>query len=200
MPQRPAWGLANAIPAAVDGASWGARLIFPDDLVWDRQGAAGHLPHDVAQLVAWLNQGKALDKALRAARRAADKGTLTRDGDQQVILYRDSLGVIVACPNASHGYLYVAGWLHDGKPEKQPAPEFTVPRQPGLTFEPVDGYSHPLVRVTNAAGDLVTQLAFTLDGEPVSAPGYLFPEVIAKAWETWERAAVLGRGAEGQNQ
>lgn len=187
MPHRPSWGLSSAIPHAVD-AAWGARLIFPDDLVWDRQGAVGE-PDEIKQLVAWLNGGKALDKALKAARRAADRGELTRDGEQPVILHRDGAGVVVACPNRSHGYLYVSAWLHHADPAKQPPAEFIVPRQPGLTFEAVEGYTHPLVRVTNAAGDLITSLAFTEDGEPVSAPSYLFPEVIAKAWETWERRA-----------
>lgn len=116
------FGLGAAVPDAVSTA-WGARLIYPDDLVFDRQDMRGD---DRAPLVAWLNDAGALRKALEASRALADRYKLSRDGAQQVTLYRDDTGVIVACPNSSHGYLYVAGWLHNGDPAKAAPAEYVL--------------------------------------------------------------------------
>jgi hypothetical protein len=118
------FGLSAAIPEAVTTA-WGARLIFPDDLLFDRQDMHGD---DVPALRGWLNGAGssvgALRRALAEARRLADRYKLTRDGRQTVTLFRDKTGVVVACPNASAGYLYVAAWLHNGEADRQPAAEF----------------------------------------------------------------------------
>lgn len=117
------FGLFNAVPETVAHA-WGARLIYPDDLLHDRQGWKGEGPGP-GELVGWLNGG-AIRKALDAARKLDKAYKLSRDGNQKVTLYRDEHGVIVACPNGSHGYLYVAGWLHEGEADRQPAPEFSA--------------------------------------------------------------------------
>jgi hypothetical protein len=120
------FGLSAAIPEAVTTA-WGARLIFPDDLLYDRQDMRGD---DTKPLVAWLNGAGsgsgALRKALAQARKLSDHYKITRDGKQTVTLFSDKTGVIVACPNGSHGYLYVAAWLHNGEADKQPAAEFAA--------------------------------------------------------------------------
>lgn len=120
------FGLGRAVPDAVSCA-WGARLIYPDDLVFNRQDLIGE-GDEKAELINWLNpgegQGQGIAKALKNARLYDNKWKLSRDGDQHVVLYRDSRGVIVACPNRSHGYLYVAGWIHHEEADKQPAAEF----------------------------------------------------------------------------
>lgn len=113
------FGLGHAVPEAVTSA-WGARLIFPDDLVFNRQSAEGP---QTGPLIAWLNDGP-LRAALQAARKASDGRRLSPAGSDKVILYQDADGVIVGCPNASHGYLYVAGWLHGGDAAKQPPEGF----------------------------------------------------------------------------
>lgn len=113
------FGLGDAVPAAVSTA-WGARLIFPDDLLPDRQDVNGD---DVAPLIAWLNDG-ALPKALSHARKLADAGKIRNSDSAGFTLYRDRRGVIVANAHASYGYLYVAAWLHEEEPTKQPAPEY----------------------------------------------------------------------------
>ena len=123
---RTMFGLFAAVPETVADA-WGARLIYPDDLLHDRQGWKGEAS---PELVAWLN-GKsgaagALHLALKNARKLdqARPMRLSRDGRQMVTLYRDDLGVIVASPQGSHGYLYAAGWLHNGDQARQPGAEF----------------------------------------------------------------------------
>jgi hypothetical protein len=120
------FGLSRAIPPGVSCA-WGARFIYPDDLLWDRQDFVGE-GDEKAALINWLNpgpgQGAAIQKAKDAARKADQKWKLSRDGDQEVILHQDDKGVVVACPNKSHGYLYVAAWLHYEEADKQPAASF----------------------------------------------------------------------------
>jgi hypothetical protein len=112
-----AFGCVKAIPDGIDTA-WGARLIWPDDLLHDRQDLKGP---DAELLKAWLNgvpsgQG-ALRQALATARELANGiGTLRSDEDRTVTLYEDEDGVIVGNPQASHGYLYVAAWM---KPDNQ---------------------------------------------------------------------------------
>jgi len=98
------YGLRN-LPADVTSA-WGARLIWPNDLVHDRQDLKGE---DTKALIDWLNGGAlrvALDNAARLAR-----SELAPSEDREVVLYEDERGVIKGNPQASHGYLYVAGWL-----------------------------------------------------------------------------------------
>ena len=105
------FGLSAVIPQAAT-TGWGARLIFPDEMLWDRQSFEGRDTPQGKKLHAWLNGG-ALKKALTAARRMSRHFTITPDSRQQVTLYEDAIGCIVGNPNASYGYLYVAGWLKE---------------------------------------------------------------------------------------
>lgn len=111
MGSRPAFGAVRHIPDEVTCA-WGARFIWPDDLLWDRQDMVGSEANR-AELEAWLN-----DRALAAARITAARMARTYELDQaawrRVVLYEDGQGIIVGDPQASCGYLYVAAWL---KPE-----------------------------------------------------------------------------------
>jgi hypothetical protein len=108
MPERKslAFGL-RAIPEGVAPA-WGARLIWPDDLLHDRTSWLDG-EHDV-DLMTWLNGG-ALRSALTEARRMADSYELRPSEDREVTLFEDETGVVKANPQCSHGYLYVAAWL-----------------------------------------------------------------------------------------
>lgn len=118
-----AFGLGQAVPAAA-AAAWGARLIYPDDMLHDRQGFhGGHASEAGKALIVWLNGG-AIAKAKEQARLFDNKWKISRDGCQKVILHEDDQGVVVANPQNSHGYLYIAGWLHNGDPALRPAPEF----------------------------------------------------------------------------
>jgi hypothetical protein len=125
---RLAYGLNDAIPEAHQHAVWGARLIFPDDLVWDRQDTInyGGLPDDQYALdrdllTNWLNgtrdgyypttRGESpLDQALRAAKRL-----LRADQDENVVLYEDGIGQIIGNPRASFGYVYLVAYLRYGR-------------------------------------------------------------------------------------
>lgn len=109
MPERErlAFGLRQ-IPDDVV-ACWGARLIWPADLLRDRQDMVGD-EIERERLSKWLNGG-ALGEALAEARRLADRHELAPSDDRQVTLVFDDHGTIVANPQGSHGYLYVAAWL-----------------------------------------------------------------------------------------
>jgi hypothetical protein len=95
-------------------AVWGARLIWPDDLLPDRQDLAAHSDEDKQALVAWLN-GKDLGTGaiskMRDALSAPYSLGLTPNGDEEAVIYEDSEGIIVGSAQSSHGYVYVAGWL-----------------------------------------------------------------------------------------
>jgi hypothetical protein len=103
---RLAFGCTKALPDGTTTA-WGARLIYPNDLVHDRQDLKGP---DADDLKAWLNGGP-LRSALDAARSHRD---LDPTKDVTVTLFEDEDGIIVGNPQASHGYLYVAAWLKGG--------------------------------------------------------------------------------------
>lgn len=118
------FGLGRAVPEGVNCA-WGARLIYPDDLVFNRQDLVGG-GDEKAALIKWLNPdgGRGIAQALANARLFDNKYRIDRAGGENVVLHQDDQGVIVGSPNHSHGYLYVAGWLHQGKPELQASAEF----------------------------------------------------------------------------
>lgn len=106
------WLVPEKVPAA-----WGARFIWPDDMLPDRQGTFADSDDDRNALFQWLNGSGvfsgfgALGLARRNARRLADAGAITSSGTGEVVLHDDSDGRIVADPHGSYGYLYVAAWL-----------------------------------------------------------------------------------------
>lgn len=96
-------------------AAWGARWIWPDDQVWDRQDAFGS-EADKAALFEWLNRTVGVSPRVKAAAFAAT-GQLRPDESREVVLYRDDVGVVKANPNGSYGYLYVAAYLYAHAPK-----------------------------------------------------------------------------------
>jgi hypothetical protein len=109
MPERKlAFGLRQ-IPDDVV-TCWGARLIWPCDLLHDRQDLVGRSEEDRLALQFWLNGG-ALRSALTEARERATDHLLRQDEDREVTLFEDETGVVKANPQSSYGYLYVAAWL-----------------------------------------------------------------------------------------
>jgi hypothetical protein len=112
------FGAVKHIPDGVETA-WGARWIWPNDLVWDRQDLRG--PNKDA-LKDWLNAG-----ALNAARSAARLNDLHQDEDRMAVLFEDEDGIVVGNPQGSYGYLYVAAWLKADAPTQ---PQF----EPGDRF------------------------------------------------------------------
>lgn len=107
-----AFGYNAGVPERHVGAVWGARLIFPDDLVYNRQDTAywggdkdAHAA-EIKQLHEWLNGG-VLAQALDAARTCGLRGNETREAT----LYEDERGVVLANPQSSYGYLYVVAWF-----------------------------------------------------------------------------------------
>lgn len=86
-------------------ALWGARWIWPNDQVWDRQDCVGP-DEDRKRLLDWLNSG-----AGKAAASWQMSVFLAHDEDRQVVLYEDDEGIVIGNPQRSYGYLYVAAWL-----------------------------------------------------------------------------------------
>jgi len=105
------YGCNKALPEEVTTA-WGARWIYPNDVVWNRQDLKG--PNSEA-LKNWLNAG-ALNAARIEATRLAKSWQMFQDKDYTYVLHSDDDGMIVGNPQGSYGYLYVAGWLHTDAP------------------------------------------------------------------------------------
>jgi hypothetical protein len=95
-------------------AVWGARLIWPNDLLHDRQDIASSDDEARFDLIAWLNGPNRGDGAISKMR---DKLMVpselgwTQSGTDEVTLYEDGTGKIVGSPQGSFGYVYVAAWL-----------------------------------------------------------------------------------------
>ncbi len=106
------FGLGSAVPKTAT-AAWGARLIFPVDLLRDRQSFPGMETAAGAKLKHWLNRDGDLRKALAEARKLSKSFKLAPEDRYDVTLYEDAVGCIVANPNASYGYLYCAAWLKE---------------------------------------------------------------------------------------
>lgn len=100
-------------------AVWGARLIAPNDLLWDRQDVVALDEGGKAELVEWLNgepRGKgALSKALEGLAGMRDS---LRETDEEFVVYEDERGRVVGNTQASYGYVYIAGWLHAHETER----------------------------------------------------------------------------------
>lgn len=98
------FGLNGVAPDSAP-AVWGARFIFPDDMVHNRVGLIGS-DKGKDRLIDWLNSG-----ALQGARDFARKNLFNQGSDEVVTLYEDASGIVVGNPRRSFGYLYVAAWL-----------------------------------------------------------------------------------------
>jgi hypothetical protein len=114
------FGLNGEYPKNVT-AVWGARLIYPNELVSDRQSMIGGKTKEGSMLLAWLNSGAypysegAFTMARKNAKTLSDSRLMTPASHDIYILYEDDYGVIKGSPNMSGGYLYVCAYL---KPEK----------------------------------------------------------------------------------
>lgn len=110
MSDKLAFGLNHEVPEHAN-AAWGARWIFPNYQVRDRQDFYGADNNDGILLKAWLNTG-ALKSAMEFAGKKLHKNMQSEDF--VVVLHEDELAVIKANPRASYGYLYVCAYLKLG--------------------------------------------------------------------------------------
>lgn len=91
-------------------AAWGARMIFPNDLVPDRTSMIGDEAGKAA-LLDWLNRcapapgGEAFNATVRSNTSPSDSHVFT--------IYEDETGVVRASAQGSCGYLYVSAWRKD---------------------------------------------------------------------------------------
>lgn len=104
------FGLNAELPDSVT-AAWGARWIFPNDMLGDRQSFPGMETGAGQILQQWLNDGKALAKASKAALQLSNRYELLPRDSETVTLYEDEVGIIKGNPLASFGYLYVVAYL-----------------------------------------------------------------------------------------
>lgn len=111
MPLKLQFGLNGAAPRGIR-ALWGARWIFPSDMVMDKVSLVGQSP-DRERLEAWVKMR--LMRARAAAQSLAAQGQLSPRGQETIVLVEDDTGVLVGNPNRSHGYLYTAAWLKESK-------------------------------------------------------------------------------------
>ena len=102
------WGCTRALPEGTTTA-WGARLIWPGDLLWDRQGTISENEETRKALHDWLNSGP-LRSALERMW-TGDRAGLSPEQQRTVTLYEDALGCIKGDPQGSYGYLYIVGYF-----------------------------------------------------------------------------------------
>ena len=117
---RLAYGCNTALPEGVR-AAWGARLIWPRDLVHDRTHFAGD-DESMKELETWLNEkGSHNLSPLQVALNTLplESKDLRWDEDKTVTLVEDSIGIIVGNPQGSHGYLYLSAWLKSHVPDSE---------------------------------------------------------------------------------
>jgi hypothetical protein len=137
MGQAVQWGLSNEVPTNAP-AAWGARWIFPNEMLHDRQGFNGWGTPEGEKLKKWLDGG-----AIKAAREEAKRLStapypqgLTNSMNKVVVLFEDDYGTIKGNPNASFGYLYVCAYPHKGKTTISPL-ERSLEKDPTLSIVPM---------------------------------------------------------------
>jgi hypothetical protein len=99
-------------------AVWGARLIWPNDLLHDRQDLSAHNDDAKHALIEWLNGEDPGTGAISRMRHALESPyslglTPEMEFHDEAVIYEDERGKIVGSAQGSYGYLYVAGWLKD---------------------------------------------------------------------------------------
>ena len=62
-----------------------------------------------------------------------------------------------------------------------------------FTFEPIPGYSVPVVRVASDAGHILGTLSFTGEGAPLNPPMWATPGLLRRCWETWQESQINNR-------
>lgn len=141
------FGLRDAVPDEA-AAAWGARLIYPDNVVPDRVNCVG--AHSArAALLAHLRDA-AGNKPWQRARELHACGALRPSSTSNVTLFEDDHCLVVGNPRGGSGYLYVAAWL---KPtaanEDQPRATFqseldALQSACEYSSEPTDEGEHPV--------------------------------------------------------
>lgn len=100
----------GAVPKVPVEAIWGARLIAPSDLVYDRQDLKAATDDAKSELMDWLNPegGKAIGRMLDWLRENYWK---IRGQSGFMAAVEDDDGVIFVGTNGPSGYVYATGYL-----------------------------------------------------------------------------------------
>lgn len=115
-----AWGLGEEVPATAT-ACWGARWIYPNDMLSDRQDFVGMDTPEGQKLKDWLNGKGKKAGALSKSKAAVTKIGLYREENRVAVLFEDATGIIKGNPRSSHGYLYVCAYLKPKVAEQEAA-------------------------------------------------------------------------------
>jgi hypothetical protein len=97
-------------------AVWGARLIWPNDFVNDRQDLVSTDDDAKAALIHWLNTVGIAEMRLALS---TITGRMARDihedmpFDTEAVVFEDERGKIIGSSQGRSGYFYVAGWLKE---------------------------------------------------------------------------------------
>jgi hypothetical protein len=102
------WGHNAGLPRGVTSA-WGARLLYPDDVLPDRVDYFG--PRE-AELREYLRSHVG-DEPWVMARKLSSSGAMKQTSDMDFVLYEDAKVRIVGNPRRSYGYLYVCAYFRD---------------------------------------------------------------------------------------
>ncbi len=101
------YGMRCFMPETVK-ACWGARLIYPNDMVHDRVSIVGG-DRPKTELRVWLK--RVWPQAAKTLQALAKEGRMLRDGYTQVVVFEDEHGIMAANPQGSCGYVYIGAYL-----------------------------------------------------------------------------------------
>lgn len=116
------FGLRDVVPPDAR-AAWGARLIYPDDVLADRTDCIG-AAHDRQELLDYLRLHVG-ERPWERAREMDERRELRSTSSETVTLFEDERCIVRANPNGSGGYLYAAAWL-----KSEPAASAAEPEGP----------------------------------------------------------------------
>lgn len=139
------FGLNDEVPATATTA-WGARWIYPDDMVFNRQDFVNIDTPSGKRLKTWLDT-----KGISKAKEAARKRLVRSDEERTIVLFEDETGIIKGNPNRSHGYLYVCGYLREEsgekyEPKEEPPKTTTAAKKRVKTLLDADGIKFDKLR------------------------------------------------------
>lgn len=104
------YGLNTTLPDGIT-AKWGARLIAPADLLWDRQELKSTDEDAKQALVAWLNGDPAGTGAIQKLLDMLNELGYSRPRGLEFVAVEDERGMVLANDRDSGGYVYVVAFL-----------------------------------------------------------------------------------------
>jgi hypothetical protein len=114
------YGYNRGIPEGTR-AAWGARCIFPNDVVHDRTGFADTGDAEAKRELAEYLRTTVKGTPFMALGELARDYVLVGSRDEEHVIYEDDVAIVKANPQASHGYVYVVAYLKAHAPAVAPS-------------------------------------------------------------------------------